>query len=386
MLDERGVMRSAREVQSPSRAICTAEHSVLIEPLFQRTLAKERKRTERSGTPFLLMLADLGTCNSTEKRRKLFSGILTALLRNTRETDVIGWYKEDLVVGAMFTEITAQHKSQLLEAMLARVSELLRNQLGIEQFNQITISFHLFPEDWDHEAQGRRNNPTLYPDVLKREHSQKLPRILKRTIDVLGSILALAICSPLFLLIAVAIKLSSKGPILFRQQRVGQYGSPFTFLKFRSMYVNSDDGNHREYVTQLIAGTAGKQPSNGRNGTDEGVYKLTDDERITRVGSFLRRLSLDELPQLFHVLKGEMSLVGPRPAIPYEVATYDLWHRTRLLQAKPGITGLWQVSGRNRVTFDEMVRLDLAYARNWSPWLDIKILLRTPRAVVEGAH
>jgi lipopolysaccharide/colanic/teichoic acid biosynthesis glycosyltransferase len=198
--------------------------------------------------------------------------------------------------------------------------------------------------------------------------------------------LALVMCSPLFLLIGVAIRLTSKGPILFRQQRVGQYGTPFTVLKFRSMYVNRDDGNHREYVTQLIAGSAEKRASNGQNGTDEGVYKLTDDERVTRVGSLLRRSSLDELPQLFNVLRGEMSLVGPRPALPYEVAAYDLWHRTRLLQAKPGITGLWQVSGRNRVTFDEMVRLDLAYARTWSPWLDIQILLRTPRAVVEGAH
>jgi lipopolysaccharide/colanic/teichoic acid biosynthesis glycosyltransferase len=385
MADGPGAMGSVGG-QSPCSAICTAEDSVLVERLFQRTLAKERKRTERSGTPFLLMLVDVGTCISIEKRRKLFSGILSALLRNTRETDVIGWYKEDLVVGVMFTEITAEDKSRLLGVMLARMSELLRNQLGIEKFNQITISFHLFPEDWNHEAQEGRSNPTLYPDILKREHSEKLPRILKRTIDVLGSILALVMCSPLFLLIGVAIRLTSKGPILFRQQRVGQYGTPFTVLKFRSMYVNRDDGNHREYVTQLIAGSAEKRASNGQNGTDEGVYKLTDDERVTRVGSLLRRSSLDELPQLFNVLRGEMSLVGPRPALPYEVAAYDLWHRTRLLQAKPGITGLWQVSGRNRVTFDEMVRLDLAYARTWSPWLDIQILLRTPRAVVEGAH
>jgi len=332
------------------------------------------------------MLVDVGACNSIEKRCELFSGVLSALLPNTRETDAIGWYKEGLVVGVMFTEITAEDKSRLLGLMLTRMSGLLRNRLGIEQFDQITISFHLFPEDRDHEAHDGRSNPKLYPDILKREHSEKLARVVKRTIDVLGSILALVICSPVFLSIGVAIKLTSKGPILFRQQRVGQYGTPFTFLKFRSMYVNSDDENHREYVTQLIAGTAERRPSNGRNGTDKGVYKLTDDERITRVGSLLRRSSLDELPQLFNVLKGEMSLVGPRPALPYEVAAYDLWHRSRLLQAKPGITGLWQISGRNRVTFDEMVRLDLAYARTWSPWLDIKILLRTPRAVVEGAY
>jgi lipopolysaccharide/colanic/teichoic acid biosynthesis glycosyltransferase len=152
------------------------------------------------------------------------------------------------------------------------------------------------------------------------------------------------------------------------------------------MYVDNDDGNHKEYVRKLIAGTAEKQPSNAKNGNGTGVYKLTDDARITPIGALLRNSSLDELPQFFNVLMGEMSLVGPRPALPYEVGAYDLWHRRRLLEVKPGITGLWQVNGRNRVTFDEMVRLDLAYARAWSLWLDIKILLCTPRAILEGAY
>jgi lipopolysaccharide/colanic/teichoic acid biosynthesis glycosyltransferase len=149
------------------------------------------------------------------------------------------------------------------------------------------------------------------------------------------------------------------------------------------MHVDSDCSIHREYVTQLIAGQAERNPSNG-NGDGAGVYKLTDDARITRVGNFLRRTSLDELPQLLNVLRGDMSLVGPRPAIPYELAAYQTWHRRRVLEVKPGITGLWQVNGRSRVKFDEMVRLDLRYAETWSPWLDIKILLRTPRAVFEG--
>ncbi|HWO36283.1 MAG TPA: sugar transferase, partial [Candidatus Acidoferrum sp.] len=142
---------------------------------------------------------------------------------------------------------------------------------------------------------------------------------------------------------------------------------------------------HKEYVQKLIAGKADKQPSNGNGG---GVYKLTKDPRITRVGCFLRKTSLDELPQFINVLKGDMSLVGPRPPVPYEVEAYDIWHRRRLLEAKPGITGLWQVSGRSRVKFDDMVRLDLHYARTWSPWTDMKILWRTPGAVVlgDGAH
>jgi lipopolysaccharide/colanic/teichoic acid biosynthesis glycosyltransferase len=149
------------------------------------------------------------------------------------------------------------------------------------------------------------------------------------------------------------------------------------------MYINNDASQHKEYVRQLIAGQAAKQPTNG-HGNGEGIFKLTNDPRITPVGSFLRRTSLDELPQLFNVLRGEMSLVGPRPPLPYEVEAYAPWHRRRLLEAKPGITGLWQVNGRSRVGFDDMVRLDLRYARNWSPGLDLKILLQTPRAVFGG--
>ena len=145
------------------------------------------------------------------------------------------------------------------------------------------------------------------------------------------------------------------------------HGTMFTFLKFRSMSVNNDTTVHKEYVRQLIAGTAG---SNGaKNG--KGIYKLIADPRVTAVGRFLRRTSIDELPQFINVLRGEMSLVGPRPPIAYEVESYDLWHRRRLLEAKPGITGLWQVNGRSRVKFDEMVRLDLQYARTWTPWLDL---------------
>jgi len=203
--------------------------------------------------------------------------------------------------------------------------------------------------------------------------------------DMAGSTAGLLLAAPLFLAVAVAIKATSAGPVFFRQRRIGQYGTSFVFLKFRSMYENNDSSTHKEYVRQLIAGTAEKHASDGDG---DGVYKLTRDSRITRVGAFLRRTSLDELPQLINVLRGEMSLVGPRPPVPYEVEAYDIWHRRRLLEAKPGITGLWQVSGRSRVKFDDMVRLDLQYARTWSPWVDVKILLRTPAAVLfgEGAH
>jgi lipopolysaccharide/colanic/teichoic acid biosynthesis glycosyltransferase len=204
--------------------------------------------------------------------------------------------------------------------------------------------------------------------------------LIKRCVDIAGSLTAILFAAPVFLTIAAVIKLTSKGPILFRQKRVGQYGRTFTFLKFRSMYLNNDPAIHEDYVKRLIAGSVDSNAGPG----GRSVYKLTNDPRITPVGRFLRKTSLDELPQFFNVLSGGMSLVGPRPPIPYEVECYDIWHKRRLLAVKPGITGLWQVTGRSRNTFDEMVRLDLRYAKSRSLWLDLKILLQTPRAVVLG--
>jgi lipopolysaccharide/colanic/teichoic acid biosynthesis glycosyltransferase len=172
------------------------------------------------------------------------------------------------------------------------------------------------------------------------------------------------------------VKLSSPGPVLFRQKRVGQYGKQFTFLKFRSMKDGNDPSVHEKFVAKLMAAEAEAVPG-GSAAEGRPMYKLVDDPRITRFGAFLRRTSLDELPQLVNVLLGEMSLVGPRPPIPYEVDKYAPWHLERLVVAKPGITGLWQVEGRSRVSFNEMVRMDLRYAKEWSLWLDIKLLVRT---------
>jgi lipopolysaccharide/colanic/teichoic acid biosynthesis glycosyltransferase len=368
---------------SPFESASAGAREVLNEGAFKRMVSIERKRTERSRTPFLLMLLDMGNHQVSEKNGKALESIISALLASTRETDVTGWYKNRVAVGVMFTELVVTDKNLLLSTMLARVSATLRDNLTFEQFNRISISFHFFPDDWDHETTGRPSNPALYPDLASHDNARLSG--VKRAMDILGSALALVVLSPLFAMIALAIKASSKGPVFFKQQRIGQYGKGFTFLKFRSMHIGNDPSVHREYVTKLIAGHAERKPSNG-NGA--GVYKLTKDARISRVGAILRRTSLDELPQFLNVLKGDMSLVGPRPAIPYEVAAYQTWHRRRLLEVKPGITGLWQVNGRSRVKFDDMVRLDLQYSRNWSPWMDIKILLRTPGAVVlgEGAY
>ncbi len=357
------------------------ERGILNEGAFHRMISLERKRTERSRKPFLLMLLDMGNGLRSDNNNKALDTILLALSLSTRETDVTGWYKNNSVVGVMFTEFGVEDRNTILSTMMTRVSETLRNNLSSQQFGLISISFHLFPEEWNHDIPERPSNPTLYPDLARRDSAKKFFCAIKRIMDIVGSALALLIFAPVLLTIAIAVKLTSKGPVFFRQKRVGQYGEQFVFLKFRSMYVNNDASVHKAFVKQLIAGSAQSQPANGNR---NGVYKLTKDSRITGIGSFLRRTSLDELPQFINVLKGEMSLVGPRPAIAYEVEAYDIWHRRRVLEAKPGITGLWQVNGRSRIKFDDMVRLDLRYAKTWSPWMDLKILLRTPVAVVFG--
>ncbi len=213
---------------------------------------------------------------------------------------------------------------------------------------------------------------------LREPPMSVLDRVAKRLFDLIASILGLIILSPLMLLMAVAIKLDSPGPVIFKQTRLGKKGRPFTFYKFRSMHHKCDDRVHREYYQKLIASLkAAGDAEKGR------IFKMTEDCRVTGVGRFLRKSSLDELPQLFNVIKGDMSLVGPRPPIPYEVEEYEEWHKRRL-EALPGITGIWQVEGRSLVPFDEMVLMDLEYIEKRSFWLDLLILLRTPWVVISG--
>jgi lipopolysaccharide/colanic/teichoic acid biosynthesis glycosyltransferase len=369
--------RFAKGVSQPQNGLELKE--VLTEEVFRRMISLERKRSERTQRPFVLLLMDTGRTQPTEKNGRILLDALCALESATRETDAMGWYEMNSAVGVIFTEITLENKL-ILSTILARISEVLRDRLTSEQLGQIKFSFHLFPEEWDPNNPDRQINPTLYPDLHERNRANQLGRAMKRVMDIIGSLVLLAVLSPVFFVIAAAIKLTSRGPVLFRQQRIGEHGTAFTFLKFRSMYVNNDASQHKDYVRKLIAGQADKQT----NGEGEGIFKLTNDPRITPVGNFLRRTSLDELPQFLNVLRGDMSLVGPRPPVPYEVEAYATWHRRRVLEAKPGITGLWQVQGRSRVGFDEMVRLDLRYARNCSFWVDLKILVQTPKAVIAG--
>jgi exopolysaccharide biosynthesis polyprenyl glycosylphosphotransferase len=370
--------RQSKEVEEP---FIEKNHIFCTTPIFHHMLRIERKRTERSRTPFLLLLIDISELQSGKRNSQLLDKIKDkmkgVLISCSRETDISGWYEENKVMGAIFTEMASVNESSV-ESILRNLHNRISKALDAELVKKIKVSFHVFPEQ---NGSSKINeglfNINLYPDLSKPGTSRQAKSPAKKLMDILGSLFALVCLSPLLLIIAAAIKYTSEGPVFFRQERMGLNGGIFTFLKFRSMYTDCDSDRHREYIKKYIG--------EGKDDKDApGVYKISNDPRVTPLGRFLRKTSLDELPQFINVLKGDMSLVGPRPPIPYEIELYDIWHRRRLLSVKPGITGLWQVTGRSSTTFDEMVRLDLRYVNDWSLWLDIKLLLKTPWVILSG--
>lgn len=365
------------------RRFVDSDYDLYKEGCFKEILSDERKRTERSGKPFLLIVLNIENILQVVNSREVLKDMMTVLSSSARETDLCGWYRDNAEIGIIFTEIDENNTGKALESIRGKMRERLLEALPLAMIEKVELKLHFYPEKYNQGTKVKLIDESLYPDMANPGHLPVLPRFLKRCIDLFGVFLAMIIFSPFFLIIPVLIRLTSKGPVFFRQERIGQLGNKFVFLKFRSMYVDCDDSIHREYTAKLIAGKINRdQGQAGGNG--HGVYKLLDDPRVTPLGRFLRKTSLDEIPQFLNVLKGEMSLVGPRPPIPYEFEKYDIWHRHRILRVKPGITGLWQVKGRSSTSFDEMVRLDLKYIREWSPWLDIKLLLQTPWAVLKG--
>jgi lipopolysaccharide/colanic/teichoic acid biosynthesis glycosyltransferase len=349
---------------------------VLSEAEFQERLHFEQKRTERSRRSLVLMLVN-STKLMDSASPEVLDKIVATVLETSRETDIKGWYRNGLVFGAIFTEIDPGSERLVVNLLGARTAEVLVKSLGADQASSIEISLFAYPDTAGQADEG----PMRHPDTTAEDERKQWSLRIKRAIDVTGSLALLGLLSPLMTLIAVLVKLTSRGPVFFRQQRVGLHGKTFTFLKFRSMRCASDPAIHERFVRRFITDPAVSEQADGAG---RPVYKIKDDPRVTGIGRLLRRTSLDELPQLFNVLQGHMSLVGPRPPIPYEVECYDIWHRRRFLAVKPGITGLWQVTGRSRMKFDEMVRLDIRYAKTWSLGLDLWILLQTPRAVIQG--
>jgi lipopolysaccharide/colanic/teichoic acid biosynthesis glycosyltransferase len=345
---------------------------VINQDLFRDALVRERKRADRFEESFALVLLSLN-CKTGGAIR--WTEVVDALTSQRLDTDLIGWFEQGSVIG-LVRSLGHTEAGEAAAELAGTVRRELVRCLSGRRAAGCSIRLEVYTP-----------HPESIPPVLhatdRRTKARELLRHgAKRTLDVTGSVGLLAVLAPAFIAIAAAVKLTSKGPVFFRQQRIGEAGRPFTMLKFRTMQVNADPSIHQQFVAAFIK--AGAEAS----AAGSGVFKIVDDPRVTSIGHFLRRSSLDELPQFWNVLKGEMSLVGPRPPLPYEVATYKPWHRRRVLEARPGITGLWQVTGRSRTTFEDMVRLDLRYARNHSVLTDLQILLATPRAVVtgKGAH
>ena len=361
------------------------DHDFYIEDYFHKMLSLERKRTARSQNPFMLLLIKFNNLLPAIENKRILKKVSTVLASTPRDTDIKGWYSYCDTIGVIFTDITVDGQ----EIIKRKIHTDLNYELGPELIGKIEISFHLFPEEDNQNQKPDKSefDLNLYSDLSRHNPSSptltasKLSLFLKRTMDIVGSVFGIALFSPFFLLIPILIKLTSKGPVFFRQERMGQLGGKFSFLKFRSMYINSGEQAHKKYIEEYIRNE--KCADEGKNG-DKGVYKLKNDTRITPLGNFLRKTSLDELPQFFNVLMGQMSIVGPRPPIPYELAHYDIWHRRRVLEIKPGITGMWQIRGRSSTTFDEMVRMDIQYIKEWTLLLDLKIIAITPWVLLTG--
>lgn len=358
-----------------------ARHStvVLDERLFKQALTQERKRADRSGRALALLLIDLS--NSSDKRGRTDGTVVAnALSMVASDFDILGWCEPSRVIGLIVTEIDSADLTNRCDRLESEVRNAVVFHGDAELAQQVSIRVLVYPESpVSHEEQITPMDPLFYQGLPENQPVASNIRVIKRWMDVVLSSTLLILLLPLFALIAVLVKLSSPGPVFFKQTRVGYLMKPFTMYKFRTMYADADHEVHYHYVSWFIT-SSGKADT-----TDKAsFFKLTNDDRITPIGRLFRRTSLDELPQLWNVLIGDMSLVGPRPPLPYELQQYRPWHRRRLLEAVPGITGLWQVVGRSRTTFDEMVRLDLRYARTMSLWSDIKILLATPVAMVTG--
>ncbi len=355
---------------------------ILDETVFKREITRERKRTERSGMAMVLLLMNV----SSSLREPLASCAAVTEALSGVESDLVlfGWFELRKTMGMIVPDIDPADLTVTCDRLERAVLSAIMLQGDEELVQHLSIRLLVYPEPaTSDEKQVSPMETLFYPELLGNVPVVSNFQTLKRGMDIVLSALLLILLLPAFAFVAVLVKLSSSGPVFFKQTRVGHLMRPFTMYKFRSMYAKADHRAHHDYVSWFI--TASDQPQSQQKPS---VFKLTNDTRITPIGQILRRTSLDELPQLWNVLIGDMSLVGPRPPLPYELNQYKPWHRGRVLQAKPGVTGLWQVVGRSRTTFDEMVRLDLRYARTMCLWSDIKILLATPRAMVsgKGAH
>ena len=354
-------------------------HPIFDEELFRDIVTRERKRTDRSGLAMAMLL--IGVQDSRpENQPALIAGIAGALAAIKSDIDMLGWFERESIMGLIVPELDPADLASTCERLKSEFRKEITNRFEGGLTERLSITLRVYPQPQQlREEELQTVDPLLYPEMHAQQERVAMFQVLKRSMDILGSLVLLIVLSPLLLGIALLVKLSSPGPVLFRQVRIGRMLKPFMMSKFRTMFADADHRIHHHYVSWFITSS-----DKGQEQDENKIFKLTNDPRITPIGHFLRKTSLDELPQLWNVLRGEMSLVGPRPPLRYELRQYKSWHRHRVLDSMPGLTGLWQVTGRSRTTFDEMVRLDIRYARGRSLWADIKILLATPAAVIRG--
>jgi lipopolysaccharide/colanic/teichoic acid biosynthesis glycosyltransferase len=366
---------------SPSRRSQERVSPTLPSPdAFRAMVQKERARADRSNGTFCLVAFDVGSAHS---RDSLVSVLLVALRQRKRLTDEVGW-SDDRHLAVILPDTTATGA----ECFAAAVSRAIAKTCApppydVAEYPPASLRRNADPNRRAPQAirpaasNGSAANPRTSSYSSVAPFGSTFPPLLgssipvwKRAFDILLSAVLLVCLLPLFLLIAVLILIVSPGPVLFAQERVGYLGKTFTIWKFRTMRVDADDTLHRIQVDREMK-------------SEDPLTKLdsSHDPRVIPLGKWLRLTGLDELPQLFNVLQGEMSLIGPRPDPIYAVGQYQPWHAARV-NVLPGITGLWQVSGKNRTTFKQMIRLDIAYSRQLSPFLDLKIALKTLPAIV----
>ena len=356
-------------------------------PYFEQRIKEEKLRSWRSGSQFSMVSFDplklIHRKNGT--RRKVIEAIGKILDEESRESDIKGlWNKHKLAV--LLSDTSPEKAFRFVDKFVLAIQA---------NFDPVTkpidksyFKVHTFPR----AGQVQKNEKTRSSNDSNRKHLEvnyltdlevadlsiwkgptRRQKVIKRILDIILSVTVFIVLSPVFLLCAISIKLDSPGPVFYKQPRIGEGGRCFTFLKFRSMSQKADSEVHRNHIKNLVNHTAGLSCSG--NG-DEKSYKIVEDERVTRVGEFIRRTSLDELPQFLNVLKGDMSLVGPRPHPVYEVNLYNHWYRHRL-DVKPGITCLGQIYGRYNTEYENVFRYDLQYLKKASLFLDLKILFKT---------
>ena len=328
---------------------------------FHKVLKRERFRADRNNHEFSLIVFDVGVLKKNMGAARHFIDILTS---RVRISDEVGLYDERRL--AVLLPDTSSRGARVLADNVCSEIPASASYLEYECFT------YTYPSQKRFAVNSFSRSSRFAEDVnIKIAVGHKTP-LWKRSIDIIFALIFMLALSPLLMLVAIMIKMVSPGPVFFRQKRVGRSGKIFTLYKFRTMKVNNNVAAHHEYLKELI---------NGDSNREKPMVKLKNDSRIIPMGNIVRKASIDELPQLINILCGEMSLVGPRPCIPYEAEEYLHWHARRF-DIIPGLTGLWQVSGKNNTTFKEMIRLDIEYAVRRSFLLDIKILLKTPMVVL----